>query len=287
MGLKSLVCVFVSAMVFVTSAEILVSDAFPVGEGGYAQEQRSLKDQSVGNNTGWEWNKWNNGGGSGVLYSFGAGSGLEFPAQMVKHGFESTGASVGLHGTGVGNPRMAERMFSCQLPTGSYKIYLRFLLHVDAACAAIISKAENESMRFTSTTSYAAGLSNDWNSNADKHDVLFKTARNLLFGVAKNLDDKLELVFCAIDSSGARHIKTLVPDTAFKSDTTYLCLAEIDIDSGNEGKERIRAAAFECDIFTPNFTWAMMGEEEECLEAEVWSAEDYPDYFGFGGRYQS
>lgn len=279
-----------AAMTPRADAALLVNDGFPVGEGGYATaEGTALNAQTITDSSvkGFAWSKWNDGGGTGAIYSLGDDSGLLFPSSFALHGISETGdASAGMHaGSGPGNPRCAEKLFSMTDWPVSGNVYLRFLIWIDSKGVAATSEPKADTL-FTGTTCYAAGISSVWNSKSDQYAYFFSSASNVLFGVAKNLEGDDELDLCVIGSDNAKTICTLVPPDDFKADTTYLCLAEIGIDAGTGGKERIRAVAIPTDDWKPNFKWTKL-DDDDTIESEIWSGNAHAAYFGMAGRYQN
>lgn len=273
---------------FVTAAEILVSDGFPVGEGGYGDGQVALRSQTITDESvvGWSWQMWNNGGGSGVLYSFGADSGLSFPSLMTEHGFTAVGASAGLHAKEAGNPRVAEKKFMIANPGEREKIYFRCLVSADQTCVDNIS-TPTASTLLTATTSYVTGLSTSWNTDSGKYDYLFTTKGNMLFGIARNQGGNVELDLCVIDAAGTKSVYTLVPSDSFAAGKTYICVLELTIGAGTDGKEQVRAFACDIEKYSPALGWAPLGGDSRVVEAEVWSETAYPQYIAICGRYQN
>lgn len=274
------------ALPLAAAAEILVSDGFPIGEGGYAAEKTALNAQAITDESvvGFAWQKWNNGGGSGTVYSL--PTGLFFPASFAEQGFTAVGGSIGFNASSAGNPRVGERMLADNVYPSSGKVYLRFLMNADATIAAVNTKPTSANV-FTATTCYAAGLAGDWNSTAGEYTYFFTAKNSLYFGVAKNLEDKNEIDLCLIDAAGQKSLHTVVPHDSFEVGTTYLCLAEIDISAGADGKECVRAAAIPVDAYNPSIRWALLDGESATVEVELVSETASPRYFGLCGRYQT
>ena len=287
--MKSIILSVTALLGLSVSATVLVSDGFPVGEGGYATGKTAVNAQAITDESvvGFEWSKWNDGGGSGVIYSFGSDSGLAFPACFADKGFTAVGASVGFNSTQAGNPRAAEKKFTIANPGGLEKVYFRCLVFADQTCADNISTPTASAPLMTATTSYVTGLSTSWNTDAGKYDYIFTTKGNMLFGIARNSDGNVELDLCMIDAAGTKSVYTLVPSESFAAGKTYICVLELAIGAGTDGKEQIRAFACDIENYSPALDWAMLGGESETVEAEVWSETAYPQYITICGRYQN
>ena len=269
----------------VSQATLLVSEPFPVGDGGYATIQKSLNGQAITDASviGFEWQKWNNAGGTGNAFSFGNGSGLSFPGSFAGHGFASSGASAGLHVSGEGEPRIAEKKVNAFGATPN-KVYLRFLMSIDSACANVINVITAEKPRFSSKTAYAAGICSDWDSDGNHYDFFFDNPCRLLFGYARNADGNVELDLCTVDAAGVKTVTTLVDAEHFTVGVTNLCVAEIAIGAGEGGKEVVRAAAFDVATYDPA---NVIESFSDPVELELWSDALKPEYIGFGGRYKN
>ena len=270
------------------SAEVLVCDGFPIGEGAYNSVLKALNGQTITHTDvkGFSWSKWNDGGGSGAVYSLGDGEGLQFPEVFAAHGFAATGTSVGFHAPNTGNPRVGERKLAGESLPSEGTVYVRFLLNIDSTCASIISAPSKDTERFMATTCYAAGLCGGWNSSSSQYSYFFSNSRSLLLGVARNQEGGNELDLCVIDAENSKNIYTVVDADTFLADTTYLCVLKIEIGAGADGKERISAYVIPVDSYVPAFSWMNLGSEG-FVEAEVWSESGKPEYFGLCGRYQT
>ena len=269
----------------VSQATLLVSEPFPVGDGGYATIQKALNGQAITDASviGFEWQKWNNAGGTGNAFSFGNGSGLSFPGSFAGHRFASSGASAGLHASGEGDPRIAEKKVNAFGATPN-KVYLRFLMSIDSACANVINVITAEKPRFSSKTAYAAGICSDWDSDGSHYDFFFDNPCRLLFGYARNADGNVELDLCTVDAAGVKTVTTLVDAEHFTVGVTNLCVAEIAIGAGEGGKEVVRAAAFDVATYDPA---NVIESFSDPVELELWSDALKPEYIGFGGRYKN
>ena len=263
--------------------EILMYEGFPTGEGGYPTTKSYITGQTITteNSKGFAAQTYVAGN---YLYSFGTDAGLKYPESFNSETFVSYDSAIGFEvNYNVKYIRQAAR----QVASGVFgngrsgKLYFRMLMQCDSTAWNLLTSGDS----MVQYNYYAAGLAYDrirgslanvsetfnspLNPNAARTAIYY-----LAFGYVKNAQGNVSASLIVRGADDQINIYPIVQSPI--SGETYICLAEIDINAGIDGKERIRAMIQPVSSYDPTFEYATLGQSD-FVEAEMVNDSKYLD----------
>ncbi|MGN0833865.1 MAG: hypothetical protein ACI4RD_09500 [Kiritimatiellia bacterium] len=275
---------------------MLVYDGFPTEAGGYGSEADQnptakgaiTHAEVVGFKDGSAWEA----NGTGVVYTHGAGNGLELPtfASSVAKG-TAVGTSIGCHNAASSNtsyerikfrPLKDDTTFAAEAAGEDGKLHFRLLLKADEVALANLMKDATDSSPITANNWYGAGFFYAESTPASgSHSLLRSGGRSLWFGLVKdkNGDTKVIMNVRGWDTAQQSAIVTLCDA---QPGETYLCYAEITVDAA--GPDQVRAFAM------PTGDWSVGNAKSkldgaQTVEACLLDTGKPLNYLAAGGAY--
>lgn len=214
---------------------------------------------------------------------------LPMPECFAAAGITSKGAaSVGLN---TGANQTDHRWGYLALATDKLKIasgttiYLRALMSVDSGAASTLSKPKSDAIGNGNT--YGCGISTRPSSSGGNGGSPLTAVNGVGFCFWRDSTDKFNLSVKAVDSGAESSSKRILNGMSAPTGSgptagnTFVCVAEIQVGAGTDGKEIIRAFASSSATYDPaSVVWT------DPIEAEIISDAAYPTDLNFVGDYQ-
>ncbi|MBR2714308.1 MAG: leucine-rich repeat protein [Kiritimatiellae bacterium] len=266
--------------------EILMYEGFPTGEGGYpTTASTAINGLTVTPFGSVAFDASARYWAGNYVNSPGAYEGLSYPASFDSATYPSYAGAATLCAT-VGHAptqmRQAIRQFSSNVfkdRTG--KVYFRMLMQADETALGRLTGADG----IVALNHYAAGLLYDrvrgglqYATESLYSSLNSGTSRNaiyyLAFGFIKALDGSLS---AALLVRGADDVRSVYPIlTSVVPGETYICLAEIDLNAGTDGKEKVRAMIQPVSNYNPKFLYATL-DTTDTIEVDIVNSSCYLD----------
>ena len=275
-----------AAMMLSARAEILMYEGFPTGEGGYPTTSSTAINgltvtpaESVAFDSSAQY--W----AGNYVNSPGAYAGLSYPAAFDSATYPSYAGAATLCAT-VGHAPNQMRQAIRQFSSGVFKertgkVYFRMLMQADETALGRLTGADG----IVALNHYAAGLLYDrvrgglqYATESLYSSLNAGTSRNaiyyLAFGFVKAADGSLS---AALLVRGADDVRSVYPIlTSVVPGETYICLAEIDLNAGTDGKEKVRAMIQPVSNYNPKFLYATLGATDT-IEVDIVNSSCYLD----------
>ncbi len=254
------------------SAEVLVYDGFPVGEGGYAATEQNPTDKGKithADVVGFKSDSWS-ANNTSVIYTLGSAYGLELPvfASAVTKG-TAVGTAIGCHNTAASNTSyervkyrpLADGKFSVEAVGESDKLHVRMLLKADEAALKNLQKDASDENPITANNWYGAGFFYAEKAPAGgTHNLLRMAGRALWFGLIKDKNGDLQVIM-NVRGWGTQQDSTVVTLCTASPNETYLCYAEIKVNAN--GADQVRAFAM------PTGDWSVANAQQKLENAQT------------------
>lgn len=284
--LKKVLSIATMLLVGAAYADILVYEGFNVADYGNitgnstytASSGKTTGEYTVGINTG----AWAGQNGTQIkVYS--ADYGLNLPEALLASGQTVQGGSIGLNpGSNNSELRAQNHSFITDtLKVSDGKLYVRMLLNIDSKAAAKLSASSELTQK--NGGYYGFGLCQA--TGGGNYYLLTSTKSALAFVIWKNENSEYVLSFSINDASNTRTTYPII--TGIEFDTTYICYAEIEIGAGTDGKEIVRAGAYDIAGFAGSPLYSNIGGETDFLEIEYITDSTYPTAMAVAGPYGS
>ena len=288
MNLKVVLAGVLAAASLGAGAEILMYEGFPTGEGGYPTTKTQFSDLStlVPSHAG------SRGFADGAAhaagnycYSMGEGSGLSFPSVFPAATYPAYDGAAGLQANvsyAASNTRSSNRQIASSVFGNGRcdKVYFRMLMQADEMALAQLVSSE----KLANRNHYAAGLlyaryygkvtSNVNDMFAYTLNGAFPAIYYVAFGFVKDATGNVSVSLLVRGADDQINVFPIVASAV--AGETYIALAEIDINAGTDGKEKIRAFVQPVSNYSPVAEYAQLGETDT-VEADVVTATKYLD----------
>ena len=266
--------------------EILMYEGFPTGEGGYpTTASTAINGLTVTPFGSVAFDASARYWAGNYVNSPGAYEGLSYPASFDSATYPSYAGAATLCAT-VGHApiqmRQAIRQFSSNVfkdRTG--KVYFRMLMQADETALGRLTGADG----IVALNHYAAGLLYDrvrgglqYATESLYSSLNSGTSRNaiyyLAFGFVKALDGSLSAALLVRGTDDVRSVYPIL--TSVVPGETYICLAEIDLNAGTDGKEKVRAMIQPVSNYNPKFLYATL-DATDTIEVDIVNSSCYLD----------
>ena len=283
--MKKLMLLMGLASILTAKAEILMYEGYPTGEDGYPTTATAINGMKVSPADSIGFSATEQYWAGNYVNSPGYYAGLAYPTVFDASSYHSYPGAATLCAN-VGHAptqmRQATRRFSSDVfKNRSGKVYFRMLMQADETALGRLTGADG----IVALNHYAAGLLYDrvrgglqYATDSLTAALNSGTSRNaiyyLAFGFVKGTDGSVTAGLLLRDATDVRAHYPIVANVA--AGETYVCLAEIDLNAGTDGKEKIRAMIEPCSAYNPKFLYATLGASDT-VEAEIANAMYYPD----------
>lgn len=283
---------------------VIANDGFPCGTGAYSETKQNVSGMaSLATNAiyGFSDSKWTMNLSKSYPQIFGSDNGLAFPTVYASHGIVATdGTSVGFTGSQYSQAQMVFRTFAADLLKLSVgeKLNMRFVMAVTKSALDYLAKGPDSNGTLMPGTVGSKANVNYLGAGilalpetkvetGDSHaPALCSRDNTCLIVLVKGSDGKVGL-FLNLRPKDGEAASYKITDVDASVDGTYLCFVTIEVGTGTDGKEKIRAAGARIDEVTDQYSlnWVPANVKSNAIECELIDAENssYPKNLAVGG----
>ena len=207
--------------------------------------------------------------------------GLPLPDVMTNAGFSVVGGAVETdHDKNSAEIRSAyHSLVANTFNVSSGKLYFRMIVRASVGFTDKLAPGANFSNSGCSYAGFGFCV-----SAAQEHYLLTRGNSSFFFAVSKDASGTPVLSLCIRDTGGTLHTYTLDSDiTPASPSVPYICYAEVSLNAGSGGAERIRAGAMKITDFTGTPIWATLSGSSDTVEVNFITASSYPDCMAITG----
>ena len=284
---------------------VIANDGFPCGTGGYSSAEKQVNTSGTLPTTsavfGFDKDaSWTQAMSKSVPRTFGEGHGLSFPSVYADHGILATdGTSIGWKQS-YAQAMMVYRGLSSGLLalSAGETLNMRFLISVTPTALSNLATgpdAEGTLMAGTIGTQanvnyVGAGLLSlpdvKVETGSSEAPALCQRDNSCLFAVVKGSDGNVGLYLNLRSTAESDPVSYKLANVD-AAGGTYLCFATIEVGTGTDGKERIRAFGINVkDVKEQNIAnWAPENPKDEAIECELIdsASASHPKQLAVGG----
>ena len=287
----------------VDTGVVLAYDGFPCGEGAYSDSKvnvRSMSALSTPSVYGFANSKWEMNIAKDAPKLFGAGNGLSFPSVYASQGIAAMeGTSMGFE-VNTKQPLMMYRTLTdgmLDLPVGE-TVNMRFLMSVTPAALASLATGPDVSGTLSEgvagvqmNVNYAgAGLlalpATKIETNNTGAPALCPRDNSCLFAFVKGSDGKVGLYLNLRSRTDLEQVSYKLADVDAAVGGTYLCFVTIEVGTGANGAEKLRAFGVNVADVTEQRIEKWVPSDAgntSAVECELISGSSYPKHLAVGG----
>lgn len=284
---------------------VIAYDGFPCGTGAYSESTNAInKMSSLTTNAiyGFSDSKWAQAFSKSTPVTYGSGKGLALPEIYATHGISVTeGTSIGWSSS-ASQAMMVYRPLTSELLKLSVgtTLNMRFLLSITTAELGnnLAVGPDNDGtlmpgeVGVKAKVNYVgAGLltlpATPIESGESEAPALCSRDNSCLIAFVKGKDGSVGL-YLNLRPKDGDPVSYKITDVDATVGGTYLCFATIEVGTGSDGKEKIRAAGAKIDDVTDQYSmnWAPQNaSKNNAIECELIDADSssYPENLAVGG----
>jgi len=286
-------------------SSVLAYDGFPCGGSGYPTTARRIYSTGVSKDVAPATNAVFGFSEPWLMYIekstqvyLGEGSNLVFPVPYAAKGIlPFPGTAMGFASTGT-QSLYAKRRFSeglLSLTKGDVLNFRCLLSVTEKTIGGLSNSPETKGRLATGTIGVKSavnyvgcGISDcvQIETGESQAPCLCQRGNACFFTVTKDSDGTAAVYLNLLEESGSEQVSVRILEVDTAVGGTFLCYAQIEVGTGANGKEKIRA--FSCDVTKVMMqvieTWVPPSKSDPAIECELISSTSYPRHAMIGGQ---